>query len=320
MMKTMRAKLFPCYGFYYIFTLLIYFIFALSIPVKALEWHSIGNSREINISGMALVENSAQQTVLIVVHDNKKKKQKRAGIIKIANGNKPLYMPLEWNSNDLPVDLEAITAIVDKPNNFMALTSAGKIYYLELEQNNNSVRVINSFNAPSIPANSNFEGFTLQKIGNTQIAIWAERGEDTKPATIFWSKFDLTTHTFTEINSTQLKVAYPNTNVRHISDLKADSSGKMYISAAADAGNDGPFASAVYFAGNFNLNNSQIIWNQSAELPRIFSIENRKIEAFEIIPGAQEKMIFGTDDENLGSAIYVDWQKLSISARLEAAE
>jgi hypothetical protein len=319
-MNTFGARLFFEKRFY-VLTLLISFISIISFQIKANEWHSIGNSREINISGMALVENNARETVFIVVHDNKKKKQKRAGIIKIANGNKPFYMPLEWLSKDLPVDLEAVTAIKGKPNNFMALTSAGKVYHIELNQNNNSVRVINSFNAPSIPSGSNFEGFTLQKIGDTQIAIWAERGEDTKPATIFWSKFDLNTYTFSKTESTQLKVAFPNTNVRHISDLKADSAGKIYISSAADAGNDGPFASAVYLAGNFILDNSsQITWNQSTELPRIFSIENRKIEAFEIIPGEKEKMVFGTDDENLGSAIYIDWQKLSILAQFETAE
>ena len=186
-----------------------------------------------------------------------------------------------------------------------------------LDPNNNSIRVIKSFTAPSIPKGSNFEGFALQKIGDWQIAIWAERGEDAKPATIFWSKFNLAEYAFTETGSTSLKVNYPNANVRHISDLKIDSTGKIFISSAADAGDDGPFASAVYLAGNLKLDDSsRFIWNPSAELPRIFSIDNRKIEAFEIIPGEQEKMIFGTDDENLGSAVYVNWQKFSLSNSL----
>lgn len=277
---------------------------------KAAEWQSIGSGRQVNISGMALVENTAQQTVFIVVHDNKKKKEKRAGIIRIGDRNAPQYMPLEWLGKEIPVDLEAISAISGMPNNFMTLTSAGKIYHIELDQNNNSIRVIKSFDAPSIPAGSNFEGFALQKIGDNQLAVWAERGENEKPGTLFWSRFETATYTFTQTGSATIKVPYPSAHVRHISDIKVDRQGRVFISSAADPGDDGPFASAVYLAGNFNLDDpSRIVLDQSVSLSQVFSVNNRKIEAFEIIPGEKEKMAFGTDDENLGSAVYTGWQE-----------
>jgi hypothetical protein len=33
------------------------------------------------------------------------------------------------------------------------------------------------------------------------------------------------------------------------------------------------------------------------------------------VPGADGGMAFGTDDENLGAAIYLDWQKREIESR-----
>lgn len=279
-------------------------------------WRPVGNNRQVNISGMALIEHTNKQTSFIVVHDNKKKKQARAGLITVNGNTAPKFTALNWLGKDIPVDLEAVTAIPRATNNFMAFTSAGRIYHIELDRNNSSVKVIKSFNAPSIPTNGNFEGFSLQRIGDTYLAVWAERGENNKAATLFWSKFDLQAYAFTQVSSTSIKVPYPNSNVRHISDVKVDESGKVLISSAADPGNDGPFASAVYLAGKFNLNPSVITFDQAVSLTRLFSVDNRKIEAFEILPEAVGGMVFGTDDENLGSAIYFGRQEIKSAVSL----
>jgi hypothetical protein len=82
---------------------------------------------------------------------------------------------------------------------------------------------------PQIPKESDFEGFALQKINNVLLAVWANRGLDAKPAQLFWSKFDLQTHTFTQVDSAFLKVPYPVGNTRHISDLKVDQTGAVFI-------------------------------------------------------------------------------------------
>jgi hypothetical protein len=289
-----------------LFTLLISFVVTV-IPVKAYKWHSVGNSRDLNISGMALVEDNAERTVFLIVHDNKKKKERRAGTIRINAGQTPVYVPVDWSGDKPPVDLEALTAIPDRPHNFLALTSAGDVYHLEFDPAVNSIRVIRSFAIPSIPVGSNFEGVAFQKISGTSLIVWGDRGEDLKPGTLFWSRFDLETYTFGEIGSAFIKVPYPNSNVRHISDLKVDAEGRIFISSAADPGDDGPFASAVYTAGQLVLeNSSRIGWQQAPALPQVFSIADRKIEAFEIVPGEKQKLAFGTDDENLGAAIYLD--------------
>jgi hypothetical protein len=305
-MKPEYRKLALTRKFAGLFTLLITFVVT-AIPVKAYKWHPVGSTRELNISGMALIEDNAERTAFLIVHDNKKKKERRAGMIRINAGQSPVYVPVEWSGDKPPVDLEALTVIPGRPHNFLALTSAGDIYHLEFDPAVNFIRVIKTFTIPSIPVGSNFEGLSLQKIGGTSLLVWGDRGEDLKPGTLFWSKFDLDTYNFGEVGSAFVKVPYPNSNVRHISDLKVDAEGRIFISSAADPGDDGPFASAVYTAGRLVLEDaSRIGWQQASALPQVFSIADHKIEAFEIVPGENQKLVFGTDDENLGAAIYLE--------------
>ena len=269
------------------------------------DWFEIGKNRQTNISGMALIEQTGAQTSFIVVHDNKKKKQARAAVVTIKDDKSSQFSALNWLGSDFPVDLEAVTKIPGAANQFMAITSTGKVYQLELQPASHSLKVIKSFSLPSIPQNGNFEGFALQRAKSGYIAVWAERGEDAKPATLFWSNFDLPTSAFSKVESISVKVPYPKTNVRHISDVKVDAAGKVFISSAADPGNDGPFNSAVYLIGAFDLTKfPAIAFSAEPAANQLFTVENRKIEAFEILPEAIGGMVYGTDDENLGSAIY----------------
>ena len=270
------------------------------------QWRPVSGSRQDNISGMALIEHNGDKTSFIIVNDNKKKEQNHAAIVSVEGRNAPKYQPLKWLGDDVGTDFEAISAVPDTKNNFMAFTSAGRVFHIEINRNDNSVKVLKLFDVPNIPQNSDFEGFALQKINGILLGVWADRGLDTKPAQLFWAKFDLQTYAFTQVDSALVKVPYPIGNTRHISDVKVDQSGAVFISSASDPGNDGPFASAVYFAGVLNLCNQQhISFNKSPELARLFVFDYHKVEAIEFLPGADGGMVFGTDDENLGAAIYL---------------
>lgn len=272
------------------------------------QWRPVSGAQRDNISGMALIERAAQKTSFLVVNDNKKPKQNRAAILVVEGRAAPKYTPLRWLGDDVPIDLEAVTSVPGAANNFMALTSAGRVFHVEINRSDNSVKVIKSFDVPQIPKESEFEGFALQKVNDVLVAIWADRGLDAKPARLFRSRFDLKNYAFTQVDSTDLKVPYPAENTRHISDIKIDESGAVFITSASDPGDDGPFASAFYFAGTLNFCNSQkITFNQSPQPSRLFKFDYRKIEAFEFVPGAAGGIVFGTDDENLGAAIYLDW-------------
>ncbi len=271
-------------------------------------WRPVSGARHDNISGMALIEHNDKQTIFLIVNDNKKPEQNHAAIVSVEGRAAPKYAPLRWLGGDVPLDLEAVASVPNQTNEFMTFTATGRVFYIEINRWENTAKTIKSFEVPQIPAGSDFEGFALQKINNILLAVWADRGLDAKPAQLFWSKFDLKNYAFAQIDSTFLKVPYPEVRTRHISDVKVDPSGAVFITSASDPGNDGPFASAFYFAGTFNSNNSQkITFNQSPALTRLFTFDYHKVEAFEFVPGAAGGIAFGTDDENLGAAIYLDW-------------
>jgi hypothetical protein len=273
------------------------------------QWRPVSGARHDNISGMALLAYDGQRTSFLIVNDNKKKEQNHAAIVSVEGRNAPKYTPLKWLGDDIPTDLEAVSSVPELQNNFMAFTAAGRVFHIEINLKDSTVKVLKSFDVPQIPPESDFEGFCLQKVNGVLLAIWADRGLDAKPAQIFWSKFDLQKYAFTQTASIMLKVPFPIGNMRHISDVKADQSGAVFISSAADPGNDGPFVSAFYFAGTFDVSNSQkIIFNQTPAFTRLYTFDYHKVEGFEFVPGADGGIAFGTDDENLGSAIYLDWR------------
>ena len=283
-----------------------------------------------NISGMALIQHQSDTCSFLVVHDNKGVDQNRIARIDMT-GNEPIqYSPLAWPTDiELPIDLEALTTVPQTQNTeFMAASSRGQIYHLSVNtpsdnllntapippQNapnnaqNLSVSVRQVFNIPDVPANSNFEGFALQQMNNLMsnqlLAVWAHRGADAEPAVLYWGLLDLNTYAITQIRSASVRTPWPTTSVRHISDLKIDPDGILYISAASDTGDDGPFESAVYIAGKFNAQGNQIFFEQDSALFPLYRLNYHKVEALEIVPGGAGGIFLGTDDENMGSSIF----------------
>ena len=272
------------------------------------QWRPVNGSRQANISGMALIEHTNLKTTFLIVHDNKKKEQTHAAIITVEGVNAPTYTPIQWLGDDIPVDLEAVSTIPKTDNEFMAFTATGRVFHIRLHQTAKTIEVLKSFDVPQIPIDSDFEGFALQEFGNEYFAVWADRGLDAKPATLFWSKLNIQTYAFGNVSLEKITVPYPVGNTRHISDVKVDLSGAVFISSASDPGNDGPFASAIYYIGNFNFNyRESISLRKVPNLTRLFRFDYHKIEAIELVSGADGGMVFGTDDENLGAEIYLNY-------------
>ena len=91
-----------------------------------------------------------------------------------------------------------------------------------------------------------------------------------------------------------------------MSDLKVDPKGLLYISSAADPGDDGPFDSAVHIAGMFQRTGGQFDLRVQSPMKQLFRFEDRKVEAIEILESNPRIFVFGSDDENNGGSIYVD--------------
>lgn len=275
--------------------------------VWAQDWRPVRGGIPFGISGMALIEQQTNFLNFLIVHDNKKSNQGRLAIITIKGKNQPEYLALNWPSQaEFPQDLEALTSIPGTENMaFIALNSTGKAYYLQLEPDKKTISVIKTFNLPAVPQKNNYEAFSLQNIDNKLVAIWAHRGEGEQPATIYWGGLDLAKSQIVLTGSANLKVPFPSHDVRHISDIKVDSAGVVFISATSDPGDEGPFQSAVYIAGSLGYSGNKIVFTQNPQLVPLYRTNYHKIEALELIPGAAGGVIVGTDDENFGSSIYI---------------
>lgn len=274
--------------------------------VWAQEWRPVRGGIPFGISGIALLGQQSNALDLLIVHDNKQQNQGRLATISIKGKNTPEYFPLNWQSNiALPIDLEALTSVPGISNSFIALTSSGKAYHLKFKPANKTISVIKEFNLSDIPPESNFEAFALQSLDNKLIAVWAHRGEGEQSATIYWGTLDLAKYQITTVGSANFKVPFPSGKVRHISDLKIDSAGIVYVTSASDAGDDGPFQSAIYVAGYMGWHSNKLIWRQSQQLLPLYRSDYHKIEGMELVPGAAGGLIVGTDDENFGSYVFM---------------
>ncbi|MBW4643882.1 MAG: hypothetical protein KME23_12980 [Goleter apudmare HA4340-LM2] len=280
---------------------------ALIIPqqVQAQDWRPVRGGILYGISGMALVEQQGNSLDFLIVHDNKKKDEPRLAIISLQGKQPVKYSPVKWPENtEAPIDLESLTSVPNKKS-FMALSSAGKAYEIKLNSRNTSISVLQKFDLPKVPQGSNIEAFALQNIDNKLVAIWAHRGEAAQPGIIYWGVLDLDKSQITQTGSANLKVPFPSGNVRHISDLKVDPTGIIFITSASDAGDDGPFQSAVCAIGAVGFRGQEIVLKQNPQLVPLYRSNYRKIEGLELVPGANGGVVVGTDDENLGSYVYV---------------
>ncbi|WP_406112654.1 hypothetical protein [Streptomyces sp. NBC_01014] len=77
-------------------------------------------------------------------------------------------------------------------------------------------------------------------------------------------------------------------------------SGRILASSAADAGDDGPFDSAVSDAGRVTVSAAGRVRVTLAAHPAVLgTYPQYKIEGVECLPGSADALL-GTDDENLG--------------------
>ncbi|BCL36651.1 hypothetical protein [Nostoc sp. MS1] len=286
--------------------LILVSLLLISQQVFAQSWRPVRGSILYGISGVALISQENSSRDFLVVHDNKQSNQERLAILTIKDKNQPEYLSLNWPTNtQYPIDLEALTSIPKLKDSFIALSSTGKAYHVKLDRYHKNISVLKEFELPGIAKGSNFEALALQNVEGRLIAIWAHRGEGEEPATIYWGVFNLNKYQINLIGSTQIRVPFPSGNVRHISDTKVDSAGIVYISSASDAGDNGPFQSAIYVAGYLGLRDNKIIWQQNSQLIPLYRFNYHKVEGIELIPGADGCLVVGTDDENFGAYVYM---------------
>ncbi|MEU5901650.1 MULTISPECIES: hypothetical protein [Streptomyces] len=275
-------------------------------------WQQVGDDIKSGISGLAVTSDGHRQgrTDALVVRDNKKPGENRVARLTYRPGadrTAPTHVePLAWTGTAEPVDLEAIEAVPGARGEFVALASRGLVHHLKMT--GTGIQVLDTSPLPATADGDDYESFALTSRHGKLAAVWADRGAGEKrPATLRASTFSFNKSgeaDFGPVSTARLRAPYPTGDVRHASDISVAPSGRLVISSASDAGDDGPFASAVLNAGTLSVSRSGKVRLSVAKSPEVLrKFKGVKIEAVECLPGTGGRALLGTDDENAGGSV-----------------
>lgn len=270
------------------------------------EWQKVGGDARSGVSGLAYEGRTADGAGVhaLIVHDNKRSGQQRLSRITHREGSDGIS-PITWDGPE-PVDLEAIEAIPGTPGEYLALASRGIVYRLKVT--GSTAAVLDYSPLPGIGEGDDFESFALVARGGNLAALWADRGAGAeRPATLYAAPLSFAPWgqpQFGAVTRRAYLSAYPTgEGTRHISDISVTGSGRIIVSSASDAGDDGPFDSAVSDAGRVTVSAAGQVRITLAAHPAVLGTFPRyKIEAVECLPGSADALL-GTDDENLGGYV-----------------
>ncbi|WP_274564930.1 hypothetical protein [Streptomyces spiramyceticus] len=270
------------------------------------EWQKVGGDARSGVSGLAYEGRTGDGAGVhvLVVHDNKRSGRQRLSRITHWEGSDGIS-PITWNGPE-PVDLEAIEAIPGMPGEYLAITGRGIVYRLKVT--GSTATVVDYSPLPAIGEGDDFESFALVAQNGKLAALWADRGAGAdRPATLYAAPLSFAPWgqpQFGAVTRRAYRAAYPTDDgTRHISDISVTGSGRIVVSSAADAGDDGPFDSAVSDAGRVSVSAAGRVRVTLAASPTVLgSFPRYKIEGVECLPGSAEALL-GTDDENLGGYV-----------------
>lgn len=271
------------------------------------RWHQVGDDMKSGISGLAVTSRSGGELRALVVRDNKRPGENRIAEVTHRLGRPAEVAAITWQDGIEPVDLEAVDAVPGTSDEFVAVASRGLAYHVKLTDAGETAKVLDIMPLPAIGAGDNFESFTLTARNGKTAALWADRGEGAdRPATLYAAPFSINSYgesEFGEVRKATLRAPYPKGDVRHASDIEVTESGRILFSSASDAGDDGPFDSAVSDAGRLTVTSAGQVRLSVAKSPELLAkFDGHKIEALHCVPGS-DLAALGTDDENAGGSL-----------------
>ncbi|MFD5510469.1 hypothetical protein ACFWIB_22160 [Streptomyces sp. NPDC127051] len=269
-------------------------------------WQKVGDDALSGVSGIAFEGRTADGAGVhaLVVHDNERTGQKRLSRITHGEGSDGIS-PITWDGPE-PSGLEAIEAIPQMPAEYLALTSRGIVYRLKVV--GSTATVVDYAPLPAIGEGDHFESLALVAQNGNLAALWADRGAGTdRPATLYAAPLSFASWgqpQFGSVTRRAYRAMSPNdAATRHISDISVTDSGRIIVSSAADAGDDGPFDSAVSEAGRVTVPaTGRVRVTLAASSAVLERFPQYKIEGVECLPGSTDALL-GTDDENFGGYV-----------------
>jgi hypothetical protein len=286
-------------------------LLAIGCTAPQSAWQKIGGPLQ-NVSGMALVsvEGSVEprRIEFLVVHDNKGADEPHAGSVLVHSARRVTYRALPWpEAFEPPVDLEAVCPLPETPGSFLAMTSAGRLLHLRYggRGGDEALEVLHESTLPGLKEQPNLEGFAVQSLGGRSVAVWAERGDGRKPATLYWGTYDAVADNVTLAGKAEVAAPYPSgMYTRHVTDLRLDEGGVVWGAAASDPGDKGPFTSALYALGSLHVQGDAVVFQANRAPTRLWKTD-RKVEALEMVPGTAGRIYLGADDEAAGGWLFV---------------
>ncbi|MEU4106463.1 hypothetical protein AB0F16_38920 [Streptomyces tanashiensis] len=269
-------------------------------------WQQVGTDSRSGVSGLAYEGHTEDGDGVnaLVVHDNKKSGQPRLSRITYTESS-TVIAPLAWDGAE-PVDLEAVEPIPGMPGEYLAVTGRGILYRVKVVDT--TATVVDYTPLPAIAEGDDFESFALVARGGMFAALWADRGAGAgRPATLYAAPLSFAAWgqpLFGAVSQRTYRSSSPTVDgTRHISDITVTDSGRIVVGSAGDAGDDGPFDSAVSDAGRVTLSAAGRVRITLAESPTVLgTFPGYKVEAVECLPGSADALL-GTDDENLGGYV-----------------
>ncbi|WP_409060438.1 hypothetical protein [Streptomyces sp. SYP-A7185] len=274
---------------------------------EAGRWQQIGDDVKSGISGLAVTSHSGDELRALVVRDNKQPGENRIAEVTHRIGRPAEVAAITWQDGIEPVDLEAVDAVPGTSDEYVAVASRGLAYHVKLTDAGESAEVLDITPLPSIGAGDNFESFTLTSRHGRTAAVWADRGAGPdRPATLYAAPFSVDAYgdsKFGAVQKATYRAPYPKGDVRHASDIEVTKSGRLLVSSAADAGDDGPFDSAVSDAGTLTVTSAGKVRLSVDRSPQLLeTFQGYKIEGLHCVPGSRLAAL-GTDDENAGGSL-----------------
>ena len=294
----------------------------------------------LGYSGMALFNNDSY----ILVHDTKIKPgedhESRISLLVVDCRGMYRETPLQvnWESKlkRKSNDLEGICAIPGREHEFLTVESGGyrgdngetqiygHIFHIRFTKNHEGELCGRIKQAIRMPAElTGVEGIACVRINDESwLLILGECGSRTrqcseviiKPARLHWDTLQLMSPNntaqkfysrgFVEFISPDLAACSFSVAMRSCSDMYVDSNNRLWISAALDPGNAGPFRSVIYRAGRIEPGATKQPIRIDCRLKEAWFIDGLKIEALAAAPtclAGKAVLSFASDDENYNS-------------------
>ncbi|MFF5809410.1 hypothetical protein [Streptomyces sp. NPDC012746] len=269
-------------------------------------WQKVGEDARSGVSGLAYEGRTEDGSGVraLAVHDNKRSGQRRLSRITHREGSDEVTA-LTWDGPE-PLDLEALEAIPGIPGEYLAVTGRGIVFRLKVT--GSTATVVDYTPLPAIGEGDDFESLALIGQDGNLAVLWADRGAGPdRPATLYGAPLTFAAWgqpLFGAVTRRPYRAAYPlGDGVRHISDISVTGSGRILVGSASDAGDGGPFDSAVSDAGRVTVSAAGRVRVTLAASPRVLAtFPQYKVEAVECLPDSADALL-GTDDENLGGYV-----------------